>query len=62
MSPLHFYVYMYAMQRKMTEGTARGVMVVLQRLMDLDYADDVTQLAESWLVMVLMVMKTEGVT
>ena len=62
MSPSLFNVYMDAMMRKVTEGTAGGVMVGRERVVDLDFADDVALLADSWLVMVAMVMKMEEVT
>ena len=59
MSPSLFNVYMDAMMRKVTESTTRGVMVGRERVVDLNFADDVALLAVSWLVMVVMVMKTE---
>ena len=62
MSPSLFNIYMDAMMRKVTEGAAGGVMVGQERVVDLDFADDVALLADSWLVMVAMVLKMEEVT
>ena len=62
MSPSLFNVYMDAMMRKVTEGAAGGVMVGGERVMDLDFADDVALLADTWVVMVAMVMRMEQVT
>ena len=62
MSPSLFNVYMDAMMRKVTEGEAGGVMVGSERVVDLDFADDVALLADTWVVMVGMVMRMEEVT
>ena len=62
MSPSLFNIYMDAMMRKVTEEAAGGVMVGDERVVDLDFADDVALLADSWLVMVAMVMRMEQVT
>ena len=62
LSPSLFNVYMDAIMRKVTEDTAGGVMVGGERVVDLDFADDVALLADSWLVMVSMVMRMEEVT
>ena len=62
MSPSLFNLYMDAMMRKATENTAGGVMVGSERVVDLDFADDVALLADTWVVMVGMVMKMEEVT
>ena len=62
MSPSLFNVYMDAMMRKVTEGEAGGVMVGEERVVDLDFADDVALIADTWLVLVAMVMRMEQVT
>ena len=62
MSPSLFNIYMDAMMRKVTESPIGGVMVGSERVVDLDFADDVALLADSWLVMVAMVMRMEQVT
>ena len=62
MSPSLFNLYMDAMMRKVTEGEAGGVMVGSERVMDLDFADDVALLADTWVVMASMVMRMEQVT
>ena len=62
MSPSLFNVYMDAMMRKVTEGEVGGVMVGSERVVDLDFADDVALLADTWVVMVGMVMRMEEVT
>ena len=62
MSPSLFNIYMDAMMRRVTEEAAGGVMVGDERVVDLDLADDVALLADSWLVMVAMVMRMERVT
>ena len=41
----------------MTGGTARGVMVGRERVVDLDSADVMALLPNLWLVLVAMVMK-----
>ena len=62
MSPSLFNAYMDAMMRKVTEDGAGGIMVGSEKIVDLDFADDVALLADSWVVMVSMVMKMEQVT
>ena len=62
MSPALFNVYMDAIMRRVTEEAAGGIMVGGERVVDLDFADDVALLADSWLVMVAMVMRLEQVT
>ena len=62
MSPSLFNIYMDAIMRKVTEDGAGGVMVGKERVVDLDFADDVALLADSWMVMAALVMKMEQVT
>ena len=57
MSPSLFNVYMDALMRKVTEGTVGGVMIGPEHVSDLDFANNVALLADSWLV-----MKTEEVS
>jgi hypothetical protein len=63
MSPSLFNVYMDAMMRKVTDdGVDGGVRVGRERVMDLDFADDVALLADTWLVLVGLVVRMEEVT
>ena len=57
-----FNVYMDAIMRKLTEGEVGGVMVGSERVIYLDFADDVALLAVTVVVMVGMVMRMEEVT
>ena len=57
-----FKVYADLMMGKVTEEAAGEVIVSSEKVVDLDLADDVAFLADSWLVMVAMVMKMEQVT
>ena len=47
MSPSLFNVFIDAMIRKVTEEAAGGVMVGIERVLDLDFADDVALLGDS---------------
>ena len=62
LSPSLFNVYMDAMMRKVTEGAPGGVRVGQENVVDLDFADDVALLADTWMVLVGMVMRMELVT
>ena len=57
-----FNVYMDAMVRKVTEDASDGIKVGSERVVDLDFADDVPLLADLWLVMVTLAMRMEYVT
>ena len=59
MSPSLFNMYMDAMMRKVTEDGAGGVIVGKERLVDLDFADDVALLADSWMLIAALVMNME---
>ena len=62
MSPSLFNLYKDAMMRKVIEDKAGGVMVGQERVVDVDFADDVVLLADSWQVVVVIVLKMEEVT
>ena len=62
LSPSLFNVYMDAMMRKATEGAPGGVRVGEETVVDLDFADDVALLADTWMVLAGMVMRMEMVT
>ena len=48
---------MDAVMRNVTEYEADGVMVGEERAVDLNFADDVAQLADTWLVLVVTVIR-----
>ena len=62
MSPSLFNIYMDAMMRKVIDGAPGGVTVGNERVTDLDFADDVALMADTWMVLVGMVMSMEQVT
>ena len=62
MSPSLFNMYMDAMMGKVTEDGAGGVMVDKERVLDLDFADDMVMLDDSWMVMATLGMKMEEMT
>ena len=52
-------MYMDAMMRNVTEGSAGGVTVGQESVMELDIADDVALLVDSLLVLMGMILKVE---
>ena len=62
MSPSLFNIYMDAMMGQVIGGTPGGVMVGSERVTDLDFADDVALMADTWMLLVEMVMSMEQVT
>ena len=62
MSPSLFNVYMDVIMREVTEYLAGGMTVAGKRVLELDIADDVAFLADTWLVILCMVMQMEEVT
>jgi hypothetical protein len=63
MSPTLFNIYMDRMMRKVVEGNAGGGLELgEERLTDLDFADDVALLADSWMALALMLERMEAVT
>ena len=62
MSPFLINLYMDAIMRKVIKGRTGGVMLRQERVTDLDVADDVTLLTDSWLVMVALVKKMDEVS
>ena len=48
--------------RKVTEEAATRVLVGVERVVDLDFTDDMALQTDSWLVMVAKVMRMEQIT
>ena len=62
MSPTFFNIYMDRMMSKVVEGQYGGVTIGEEKVTDLDFADDVALLADSWMVLALMLERMEEVT
>ena len=59
MSTSLFNMFMDAMMRKVNEGLGDGVIIGQERVLDQDFADDVALLADSWLVLMKMILTME---